>query len=184
MQKAGIPHTIFPIKVSEIPDENLIVDERIIAIARQKAEAAFEELRRTQTEPFVVLSADTEVVWQDRLLGKPSDAEDATKTLLELSGREHSVKTAVVFIDSMTGERVSHIETTRVQFKTLDPNAVRDYVATGDPLDKAGSYGIQTAGPILVEKLDGPFDNVVGLPMEAVKRIIVEKKWILRPYAH
>lgn len=179
LQKAGIPHTVFSIKVSEFPDKNLNADEQILQIAREKAEAAFAAMK-VQTSPserFVLLSADTEVVWEGRLLGKPSSPEDAIQTLIALSGKKHAVKTGVVFLDSSTGKPESHIETTWVYFKNVSRAAIEKYVATGDPMDKAGSYGIQNSADLLVEKIEGPFDNVVGLPVALVQKVIAERGW-------
>lgn len=183
LQRGGFRFTVFPVKVSEIPDENLNVDEQILDIARTKLDEAFRQLTRTSVEnssPFVVLSADTEVIWEGRPLGKPSSPDDAASTLRRLSGHAHDVKTAVWFLDSLTGKKVSHIETTRVFMRPLSESVISDYVATGDPMGKAGSYGIQSGGKILVDRIEGDFDNVVGLPLAAVAKIIAREGWTFK----
>ncbi|HRO67741.1 MAG TPA: Maf family protein [Pseudobdellovibrionaceae bacterium] len=178
LHKAGIRFQVFPVKVSEIPDKTLNAGEQILDIAGRKARAAFEELsKRGNNSPFVVLAADTEVIFEGVPLGKPSSPEDAIRTLLRLSGRVHEVITAVRMIDSSSGKAHSHIETTRVRFRSLPEKEIRDYVETGEPMDKAGSYGIQGLGGKLVEKIEGDFDNVVGLPIKAVLGIFNENGW-------
>lgn len=173
------PHfQILPLKISEIPDENLNVDEQILQIARRKSRAAVAEVQDSLATPFVVLSADTEVVLEGRTLGKPASAEDAIRTLLRLSARSHEVKTALVLFDSVTREEISHLETTRIRFRALTETEIRAYVATGDPLDKAGSYGIQGKARDFVERIDGDFDNVVGLPVAALETIVRAKGWV------
>lgn len=172
------PHfRTLPLKISEIPDESLNVDEQILQIARRKSRAAVQEVQASLSEPFVILSADTEVVLDGRTLGKPSSPEDATQTLLRLSARSHEVKTALVLFDSVSGEEISHLETTFIRFRTLSREEIEAYVATGDPLDKAGSYGIQGKAGDFVEKIDGDFDNVVGLPVQVLARIVQAKGW-------
>lgn len=179
---------VFPVKVSEIPDENLNADEQILDIARRKSTAAFDLLNSSTvalpegfSRPFVVLGSDTEVIFEGRPLGKPSSQEDAVRTLQRLSGRSHEVITAVCLIDSSREKPVSHIETTRVEFRPLPEKEIRDYVATGEPMDKAGSYGIQGLGGRLVERIDGDFDNVVGLPIAALKRVFAREGWSFLP---
>lgn len=181
LQRAGFKFTVFPVKVSEIPDENLNVAEQISAIARTKADAALEALSRTSAPsdpPFVLLTADTEVIFGGRPLGKPSSPEDAARTLRRLSGRDHDVITAVWMIDSLRpSQGVSHIETTKIRFRDLTDGEILAYVATGDPLDKAGSYGIQSGAGHLVEKIEGDLDNVVGLPVKAILELVKREGW-------
>lgn len=87
------------------------------------------------------------------------------------------MKTALVLFDSVSGEEISHLETTFIRFRTLSREEIEAYVATGDPLDKAGSYGIQGKAGDFVEKIDGDFDNVVGLPVQVLARIVQAKGW-------
>lgn len=181
LHKAGIRFQVFPVKVSEIPDKTLNAGEQILDIAGRKARAAFEELsKRGENSSFVVLAADTEVIFEGAPLGKPSSPEDAIRTLLRLSGRVHEVITAVQMIDSSTGKTHSHLETTQVRFRPLSETEIRDYVATGEPMDKAGSYGIQGLGGKLVETIEGDFDNVVGLPVKAVLHLFEKNGWSFR----
>lgn len=177
LARAGLRFTVFPIKVSEIPDKNLNAEAQILDIAGRKARAAFDALSSRENRPFVVLAADTEVILDGAPLGKPSSPDDAIRALERLSGRVHDVITAVWMIDSSLGKTLSHAETTRVFFRRLDLREIEDYVATGEPMDKAGSYGIQNLGRRLVERIEGDFDNIVGLPVQRVLEMIRAEGW-------
>jgi septum formation protein len=170
----------FPVYVSEIPDKNLSLNEQIIDIARRKAMACLDLYLGQSIEEnqdAVILSADTMVCVDNLALGKPDDDEDALKTLKMLSNRIHQVKTAVFMIDVKTKQAVSHIETTDVYFKKLTDDDISAYLKTREHVDKAGSYGIQGHAKTFIEKYEGDYNNVVGLPIEAVKKIFLEKKW-------
>ncbi len=174
---------VISVKVSEIPDKNLNVDGQILDIARRKARAALTLLKsssKTSTEPFILLSADTEVIFGQAPLGKPQDEQDAFRLLSLLSGKTHEVKTALCLIESRGEEEASHIETTQVVFRSLTPEEIWTYISTKEPMDKAGGYGIQGLGGKFVERFVGSYENVVGLPIEQVKRLLAEKKWTLR----
>lgn len=172
LSEAGFSFDVVPVKISEIPNKNLNVNEQILDIARRKARAALPLLKASRTEPFIVLTADTEVIFGGGPLGKPQDREDAFRILRLLSGKYHEVLTAVCVVESSTGNELSHVETTKIYFKNLSDAEIWTYIDTGEPMDKAGAYGIQGQGRAFVEKIDGPFDNVVGLPVEAVKNLL------------
>lgn len=117
-----------------------------------------------------IVAADTVVTLDDDILGKPRDTNDARAMLRLLSGREHAVKTGLAVFHK---DRVHlHVETTRVYFRKLLDLEIDRYVATGEPMDKAGAYGIQGKGAILVPKIVGSYDNVVGLPLSALYEMI------------
>ena len=119
-----------------------------------------------------VIAADTIVVLGEKILGKPADSADAVRMLRELSGREHEVKTATaVFYQDKTLLRVV---TTKVHFRMLSEKETGWYVKTGEPLDKAGAYGIQGKGAVLVEKIEGSYDNVVGLPLSTLYEMFLK----------
>ena len=177
-----VPHfQVLPMKISEIPDENLNADEQILQIARRKAGAAVAMIPDFGAAPVVILSADTEVVLDGKLLGKPSSTEDAILTLSRLSARAHDVKTAITLIVGPSGEEISHLETTRITFRPLSRDEISRYAETGDPLDKAGSYGIQGGARSFVEKIEGDFDNVVGLPTKVLESVIRSRGWVFQP---
>lgn len=180
LEKAGFIFDVVSVKVSEIPDKNLNVNEQILDIAGRKAQAAFSLLKSSRKQPFVVLSADTEVIYGGGPLGKPADEKDAFRLLRLLSGQTHEVKTAMCLIESENSRLVSQIETTEVVFRDLSDREILDYIATGEPLDKAGAYGIQGLGREFVEKFVGSFDNVVGLPVKVVQQLLSREGWELQ----
>jgi septum formation protein len=115
-----------------------------------------------------VLGADTIVVVDDSILGKPSDATDGLRMLRLLSGRPHRVMTAFVLLDPSRQEFTGQIVTSHVRFRTLTDEQIQEYLATGEPFDKAGAYAVQGIGAALVEKVEGSYTNVVGLPLDEV----------------
>ena len=115
----------------------------------------------------------TVVVVGDEMLGKPLDAADAVRMLSKLSGRDHRVITAVA-LALPDGRVLERFDVTRVWFRRLTAEQMRDYVATGDSLDKAGSYGVQSVGAVLVERVDGDFFSVMGLPIRLVTDLLTE----------
>ena len=114
----------------------------------------------------IVLGADTIVVLDNEVLGKPQDEADARQMLERLSGRSHSVVTGVALL--IKGDEVVFHNETKVYFKELAPFEIESYIASGEPMDKAGAYGIQGKGALWVEKIEGSYTNVVGLPVEHV----------------
>ncbi|TYP57618.1 Maf family protein [Thermosediminibacter litoriperuensis] len=113
----------------------------------------------------IVIGADTIVVVDDIILGKPEDENNAREMLTRLSGRWHSVYTGIAVIDTASGRKISDYEESRVKFKKLSPREIENYLKTGEPMDKAGGYGIQGKGALLVERIEGCYYNIVGLPL-------------------
>lgn len=131
-----------------------------IEIAMKKAMAVAQK-----HENHWVLAADTVVVHKGEFLGKPVDEKNAFDVLANLSGHNHEVITGVVFLNLEKGITITFAETTEVYFKTLEKSEIDWYVKTGEPMDKAGSYGIQGKGSIFIEKIVGDFFNVMGFPI-------------------
>ena len=179
LKKAGYQFVPFPVHVSEIPDKNLNQNEQILDIAGRKAEAVCKEIhdKGLVFADAVVLTADTMVCLGSAVLGKPDSPAQAFDFLRRLSGHHHQVKTAVCLIDLGTNEKTSHIETTDILFKPISDSKIHEYIATGEPLDKAGAYAIQGLGAVFVEKFAGDFNNVVGLPLHALENIFKMKSW-------
>ena len=123
-----------------------------------------------------VISADTIVVLDGKILGKPKDEEDAFRMLSSLSGRTHEVFTGVCVLHS--GRRLIFAERTEVSFFPLSEDEIRAYIATGEPADKAGAYGIQGKGCTLVKAISGDYNNVVGLPVAGLNRLLKENSLI------
>lgn len=146
-------------KIDESAFDGLEARELVATLSREKAQW----IARQMDGETLVIGADTVVVRDGAALGKPKDAEDAVAMLLSLSGRDHQVCTGVTVC---RGDRVlTQVEETQVTFRELTEEEVRQYVSTGEPMDKAGAYGIQGLGGLLVEGIRGDYSNVVGLPV-------------------
>ena len=116
----------------------------------------------------IVIGADTVVVYKDSILGKPKDESDAFEILTLLSGNTHEVITGIALIQDIKNLKFIDYEITKVKFRKLDSKRILNYIKTKEPLDKAGAYGIQGLGELLVEKIDGCYSNVVGLPLTKI----------------
>jgi septum formation protein len=116
----------------------------------------------------VIIAADTVVVLDGKVLGKPLDEDDARRILKALSGRAHSVVTGFTVLDAASGGEVSESVRTEVRFRQIEDGELDRYVKTGEPMDKAGAYGIQGGGAAFVEGIEGDRDNVIGLPIGAL----------------
>ena len=179
LKKAQYFFVSFPVSISEIPNENLSLDEQILDIARRKATESA-RLYPDKNQDAIILACDTMVCFQNKAIGKPENELDAFNTLKKLSGQKHDVKTAMVLIDLKNSGEVSHVETSEVYFKNFSDQDIKDYISTGEPMDKAGSYAIQGIGKKLVEKFVGDYDNVVGLPLKALENIFKTQKWVMK----
>lgn len=113
----------------------------------------------------IIIGADTIVVYENQILGKPKDSDDALRMLKLLNGKSHNVITGISLIQESTKLKIVDYENTIVKFRNLDIDKLKGYVSTQEPMDKAGAYGIQGLGALLVEKIDGCYLNVVGLPL-------------------
>jgi septum formation protein len=132
-------------------------------LSRKKAEAVAQ-----MYSDAVIIAADTFIVYKNKLLGKPASPDDARRMLKMLSGKVHSVITGFTIIDSKNNKRISRSLETKVYFKKLTKGEINAYVRSGEPLDKAGAYAIQGRGAVFIEKIEGDFFNVVGLPVCAL----------------
>jgi len=177
LETAGFAFDVLPVKVSEIPDKNLNIDMQILDIARRKAKAAFELAKQLFGHPFLLLAADTMVVYHNKTIGKPSNSNEAFEFLKLLSRNVHEVKTGLIVIESTLGQEVSHVETSQVHFRNLNDDEIWTYIQSGEPMDKAGAYAIQGLGGSFVEKFIGDYQNVVGLPLNAFENILRQHQW-------
>jgi septum formation protein len=128
----------------------------------------------------IVIGADTIVVIDSRILGKPNDINEAKRMLSDLSGRVHEVMTAITLYNGASGKMTASLKTTNVKFKKLTAKDIDDYLQKVDVLDKAGAYAIQEYGEVLVENIVGERDNVIGLPTEMLKAMIDDFTRILQ----
>ena len=160
----GIPFAVVPSGANE--DATGTGLTQVAELARRKGADVF---ARYSTLP--VLAADTLVCLDDQVLGKPSDQADACRMLRALAGRWHSVYTGVC-LHTPSGAVLERVETTRVRFAPLSDAAIARYVATGEPMDKAGAYAIQEIGGIFVKRIEGSPTNVIGLPLATVAELL------------
>ncbi|HVR43802.1 MAG TPA: Maf family protein [Thermoanaerobaculia bacterium] len=154
-------------------DERLRPEEPVEAyverLAREKAEAV-----ATSRPDAWIIAADT-VVWLDgRILGKPADRDDAVRMLGAIAGREHVVYTGTALLHGGRGWRRTSVTATRVRMVSLGREEIEWYVATGEPMDKAGAYAVQGIGSMYVESIEGNYTNVVGLPLAPLLRMMRE----------
>lgn len=158
LQQIGIEAEVRPAAFDELSTGKM-ADEVVLANAVGKCQSVCAACG----DKVPVIAADTVVVLDGKILGKPKDVADAVRMLTELSGRTHKVLTGVAV--SFDGRQLAEVCETEVIFRTLTAAEIADYVATGEPLDKAGAYGIQGRGAVFVEKINGCYNNVVGLPL-------------------
>lgn len=158
LEKFNIPFVIDPSTGPETPPAGANAPETVKALSAAKAV----EVSARHPEA-VVIGADTVVEANGAILGKPSDEEDAFRMLRALSGREHRVFTGITVTNGT--KTISHAEMTRVFFRAMTDREIRSYIATREPMDKAGSYACQGLASLFVERIDGDFFNVVGLPV-------------------
>lgn len=169
LRSLGFSFTVVPSRINESQPQRNSAAEHVTALAELKASEVASRVSHS-----LVIGADTVVVIDDRILGKPHDQAEAQLMLEALSGRWHQVLTGVCLIQSETGDRRSGCEITRVKFAVLHPDEVRWYVATGEPMDKAGAYAIQGYGALFIEQIEGDYLNVVGLPLRLVYRLAAD----------
>ncbi|EEG78148.1 Maf family protein [Dethiobacter alkaliphilus] len=168
LQQIGLK---FAVKVSGVDENENEKDPARLAkrLALNKANAVAMQLTQG-----IIIAADTVVCIDGKLLGKPKDSMEAKEMLRSLSGRTHHVLTGVAVIDSENHRTLDHVETTAVKMRHLREEEIDGYVQSGEPFDKAGGYGIQGKAAIFVEKLDGCYFNVVGLPLSALCLMLEE----------
>lgn len=161
LSQIGIPFEVVP---GDIDEENTELSgtpgQKAEQLAHMKAANVAARL-----ESGLVLGADTIVVCDDEIFGKPADEEDARRMLMKLGGREHQVITGIALVDASSGKARTAHEITTVRFSELTGREIDVYIASGEPFDKAGAYAIQGRAAIFVESLDGCYSNVVGLPL-------------------
>lgn len=164
----------FTVRVSdaeEVTDPGLSAEETVKSLAVIKGEAVAKSFPHD-----TVISADTIVVLDGRILGKPKNEEDAFNMLSSLSGRTHEVFTGVCVLHG--NKKLVFAERTEVSFYALSDDEIRAYIRTGEPADKAGAYGIQGKGCTLVKAINGDYNNVVGLPVAELNRLLKENSLI------
>ena len=180
LEDAGLRFRVHAVDADETLDDNLLEEplEAVKKLAERKAKAAVEELVDDEYDgTMVVIGSDTMVVLRGEIFGKPVDAADAERMLRALSGCGHDVNTAVSVwvVHAPKGQDVglfyrTFVDTTYVYFKDLTEEQIAEYIASGDPFDKAGAYGIQSGAGAFVDHIEGSLDTVIGFPVERLQK--------------
>lgn len=164
-----MPHIVVDPRVDEENHLNGDPIRHVLSLSKLKAISVKQEFKEGY-----ILGADTIVVLDGKILGKPENPGEAKAMLKRLSGRKHEVYTGLTLIDAASGKQVQGYERSVVKIRRMTPQEIRSYVATGEPLDKAGSYGIQGYGAAIVERIEGCYFNVVGLPIVRLLMLLRE----------
>lgn len=162
----GIDHQIVVADIDETPIEGESPANLVMRLAESKAAKVAESI-----EDAYVIGSDTIVVFRGEILGKPTDEEDAFRMLRSLSGHEHHVMTGVSVVDAATGKVKTDVAITNVKMKVISDATIRAYIKTKEPMDKAGSYGIQGLGSAIVDTIEGEYYTVMGLSVNALLRV-------------
>ncbi len=168
----GVPFTIEPADVDETPVPGETPEEMVVRLALTKARAV-----AARHDKGLVIGSDTTVALEDRVFGKPVDEEDARAMLGALQGVTHRVVTGLAVVRASDGAERTLAVPALVTMRPLDAAEIAAYVATGEPLDKAGAYGAQGQGGMLIKKIDGPYLAVVGLPIDDLLPLLHELGW-------
>jgi septum formation protein len=169
LEKLGLKFEVDASNCAEEIDPTLEPDELVRRISITKAKSVAQ-----RHQDAVIIAADTIGVIGKKLLGKPHTADEAGKMLAKISGKSHEVITGFTILDTVTDKIMTGTVSTKVYIKKLTQQEIAAYVQTGEPLDKAGAYGIQGRGAVIVEKIEGDYYNVMGLPLSALTEALIE----------
>ena len=167
LKKYNFAFEIIKPDIEEIISKEDTPEQLVMSLSFRKAYSIGEKYPEA-----IVIGADTVVVYEGEILSKPKDPEDAFKMISLLSGKTHEVITGVSIINEATNTKIVDFEKTKVKFRKLDEDFINTYIDTKEPFDKAGSYGIQGIGALLVEKIDGCYLNVVGMPLVKLDKLL------------
>ncbi|MBI2051493.1 septum formation inhibitor Maf [Candidatus Roizmanbacteria bacterium] len=176
LEQIGVP---FQIVRSDIEEEHIKSEDSHHKLAQRLSLGKARAVGKTHKNA-IIIAADTIVVFQKRIIGKPKTEANASKILKLLCGKTHKVITGFTIIDSESRKSVTKSVETKVKMKALTDEEIKSYVKTKEPLDKAGGYGIQEKGAMLIESIKGDYFNVVGLPLAALSEEL--KKFGIRPF--
>jgi nucleoside triphosphate pyrophosphatase len=173
LRDAGYHFSVLSSAIDETPFAGESPQDLVLRLAEAKAELA----AARAVGPAILIAADTEVVLDGQVFGKPRSSDDARRILERLSGRTHAVLTGVCLIRLPDAERLSFVETTLVTFAPLSDEEITLYLATGEPYDKAGAYAIQGYAARYIPRIEGCYFNVVGLPLSRLQHALTELGW-------
>ena len=163
----GLPFSVVPPSIDENPAQGENPETFVVRMAKEKGMEVASRVSQS-----IVLSADTVVVTDGEILGKPADEEDAVRMLRKLSGRDHWVYTAVCVVNQVKPETLEGLDRTRVWFDPLDNAMILDYVRRENVFDKAGAYAIQGYAGVFIPRIEGNYFNVMGLPLPLVRQLL------------
>jgi septum formation protein len=173
LRDAGYHFTVLSSAIDETPYPEESPEDLVRRLAQTKADLA----AARAVGPAIVIAADTEVVLDGHVFGKPRSSEDARRMLEKLSGRTHTVLTGVALVRLPNLERLSFVESTLVEFASLSDEEIRRYLSTGEPHDKAGGYAIQGYAARYIPRIEGCYFNVVGLPLARLQHALASLGW-------
>jgi len=171
LEKIGLSFTVEPGDLTE-NGEALSLDKDPVEIAKELALRKATSVASKNKEGTLIIGADTIVILNDKILGKPHTPEAAEEILSQLSGVWHEVITGVALVEAQNGKWIVDAVSTEVKMKELSEDIIKAYISTDEPLDKAGAYGIQGLGAVLVEEIRGCYYNVVGLPLAKLTEML------------
>ncbi|KTD46619.1 septum formation protein [Legionella rubrilucens] len=166
LEAHGFRARVMPADIEEIPQPNEAAKAYVTRLAKEKAEAVLSRIAIHEAD--LILAADTTVAYQNHILEKPRDANDAYTMLQRLSGKTHEVHTGYALVFLPAKRWIVDCVTTTITFHTLTEEQIHQYIDSGDPFDKAGAYGIQTVRDTFVKEIKGSYYNVMGLPIEDI----------------
>lgn len=164
----------FDIMVSNFDENTVIFNGSIDDYVKEISNGKALEVKERTADDAIIISADTVVTFNNRILGKPRDKNDAFQMLKSLRGRSHKVYTGITVINTKKNIVKQESVCTEVTFSEISDDEILKYIETGEPLDKAGAYGIQGKGGVFVERINGCYYNVVGLPLNRLKSMLEE----------
>ena len=170
----GLTFSVQPSVANEVVEGNVSPEEFVTILARRKAHDVAFSLTEQEEEVALVIGSDTVVVLDGEILGKPVDEFDAFRMLSSLQGKTHTVYTGLCVVEAATGKEKVGFRATKVTMRPLSSDRIRRYIATGEPMDKAGAYAIQGYGATLVDSMQGDYFSVVGLPVSLVSDFLEE----------
>lgn len=171
LEKAGFEFEIIPSAYEEKMDERLSPENLVLMLSIGKARDV-----ASHASDAIVIGADTIGVFEGKVLGKPHTEERNIEMLRELSGKSHSMLTGITVIDTETKKEISKVVETKIKFKDVSVEEIEEYVKTGEALLKAGGYAFQGSGKKFVESVEGSETNIIGMPIETLREILVELK--------
>jgi septum formation protein len=176
LRNAGFVFQVRPADVDETRRPQEGAEDYVRRVAQAKAHAIAEPAHAAN-ERAIVIAADTIVLAEGQILGKPKDVDDARRMLRLLSGKTHEVLTALCVIDILAGKELLHVEKTRVEFLNMSDEEIENYIQTGEPFDKAGAYGIQGIAGRFATRIEGCYFNVLGLPLSRLWTTLQALGW-------